>query len=198
MIPLPLPPSAADALLIVDMQHFFFSHPERRVGLEVVLANLQRLIHHFDRRGWPVVHIFTAYQADCSDWDLKMQASGIPECILGTPEAAILPEIPVMPQHWHVRKTRYSAFFKTDLAERLQAAGIRRVMVCGAYTHYCVNATVFDAFAHDFVPGLIIDAVLSHLPDEANVMLERMRRNGYHLFTTDEYLHQLKNPIGSG
>ena len=195
---LPLPLKTIDALLVIDMQEFFFRLPERRNGLAQVIQSINRLIQHFDMLGWPVVHVISAYQPDKTDWDLKMKVSDTPELILGTAEVQILPEINVQPNHWHVRKTRYSAFFKTDLAERLQAAGIHRVMVCGAYTHYCVNATVFDAFAHDFVPGLITDAVLSHLPEEANVMLNRMRRNGYHLFTIDEYLHQLKNPIGSG
>ncbi len=61
----------------------------------------------------------------------------------------------------------------------------------GAYTHYCVNATVFDAYAHDFVPGLVSDAVLSHLPEEAEVMVARMRRNGYHVLTSAEVLARL-------
>lgn len=187
---LPLPPSAIDALLIVDMQHFFFTRPERRLGLELVIANIQRLIGYFDHLGWPVVHVFTAYLEDGSDWELKMKASGIPECILGSDEAAFLPQIPVLPQHWQNRKTRYSAFFKTDLAGRLRTAGVDRVLVCGAYTHYCVNATVFDAYSNDFVPGLVKDAVISHLPEEAAVMIERMRRNGYHLVTTDEIISQ--------
>lgn len=190
MNPLPLPPKATDALLIVDMQQFFFSRPERRAGLDWVIVNIQHLIERFDQLGWPVVHVFTAYQADGFDWELKMKASGIAECILGSNEAAFLPQIPVLPQHWQVRKTRYSGFFKTNLADRLHAAGVDRVLVCGAYTHYCVNATVFDAYSHDFVPGLVTDAVISHLPEEAGILIERMRRNGYHLLTTDEYITQ--------
>ncbi len=188
MNPLPLPPNATDALLIVDMQQFFFSRPERRLGLDFVIANIQRLIERFDQRGWPVVHVFTAYKADGSDWELKMKASATAECIMGTDEAAFLPQIPVLPHHWQIRKTRYSGFFKTDLADRLHSARVDRVLVCGAYTHYCVNATVFDAYAHDFIPGLVTDAVISHLPDESRVMLDRMGRNGYHLLTIDEYI----------
>jgi len=68
---------------------------------------------------------------------------------------------------------------------------VARVAVCGAYTHYCVNATVFDAYAHDFVPCLVLDAVISHLPEESAVMIERMRRNGYHLLTSAELASQL-------
>ena len=185
---LPIPQNAVDALLIVDMQDFFFQKPERRIGLDAVLANINRLITHFDRRGYPVVHVCSAYRADRSDWDLKMHAGGEPELIDGTAEAELLPQIGVSPHHHFVTKTRYSSFFRTDLAPRLNNLGVRRVLVTGAYTHYCVNATVFDAYANDFVPGLISDAVISHLAEESEVMIARMRRNGYHVMTTDEYL----------
>ena len=186
---LPLPENARSALAIVDVQGFFFRKPERRQGLEAVIANINRLIGFFEARDWPVVHVISCYKADGSDWDLKMQAAGVPELIEGSPETAILPQIEVSPHHLVVKKTRYSGFFKTNLADLLQANCIQRLMVVGGYTHYCVNATVFDAFAHDIVPGIITDAVISHLPDEAALMIERMRRNGYHVFPTDEWLH---------
>ncbi len=184
-----LPLKAIDALLIIDMQAFFFRLPERRNGLPQGIQSINRLIQHFDNLGWPVVHVISAYQSDKKDWDLKMKVSDTPELILGTPESQILPEINVQPGHWHVRKTRYSAFFKTDLAERLQKAGVSRTVVCGAYTHYCVNATVFDAYAYDFVPALITDAVISHLPQESELLVKRMRRNGYHIMSCDEFLN---------
>ncbi len=185
---LPLPDLAVSALIIVDMQDFFFRKSERRSGLDGVLANINLLIDYFDKKGMPVVHVRSAYRSDGSNWDLKMRAAGLSELIDGTPEAALLPQIAARAQHLQIVKTRYSAFFKTGLAEMLGRLGVSRVMVAGAYTHYCVNATVFDAYAHDFVPGLISDAVISHLVEESALMVERMRRNGYHVMTTAEFL----------
>ncbi len=189
---MPLSPNSRSALLIIDMQEFFFHLSERRVGLDDAVANINRLIRAFDETSQPVVHVISAYRVDGSDWDLKMRASGKAELIEGSAEAAILPDIKVLPQHQVLTKTRYSAFFKTDLADALHGDGIERVVVVGAYTHYCVNATVFDAYCHDFVPCLVSDAVLSHLPDESKVMVARMRRNGYHVMNTDELLVELK------
>jgi len=189
---LPLSPNPRSALLIIDMQEFFFRLPERRVSLEDAIANINRLIKAFDETSQPVVHVISAYRADGSDWDLKMKASGKAELIEGSTEAAILPDIKVLPQHQVLTKTRYSAFFNTDLADTLHLGGVERLVVVGAYTHYCVNATVFDAYCHDFVPCLVSDAVLSHLPDESKVMVARMLRNGYHVMNTDELLVELK------
>lgn len=185
---LPVPRNARSALVIVDMQEFFFRKPERRRNLGEVVANINLLIAHFERRQLPIFHVVTSYRADGLDWDLKMKAAGKPELIAGTPETAILPQIKVADQHRIVTKTRYSAFFRTDLAKCLRDAGVCRVVVVGAYTHYCVNATVFDAYCHDFVPCVITDAVTSHLMEEAELMINRMRRNGYHVLSTCEYL----------
>jgi len=185
---LPLSSDAISGLIIVDMQEFFFRKPERRKGLEEVVRNINRLISHFEEKGMPIYHVVTRYQVDGSDWDLKMKAAGKPELIEGTPEVEILGSIKVSSEHTVMTKTRYSAFLRTSLAENLRLRGVERVVVVGAYTHYCVNATVFDAYGHDFVPCTITDAVASHLADEAAVMVDRMRRNGYHVCTTAEFL----------
>jgi len=185
---LPLSSNARSALLIVDMQEFFFRQPERRRNLEIVTSNINRLIDYFETKSQPIVHVITCFKADGSDWDLKMKAAGEAEMIEGTPEAAILPQIKVTANHKTVVKTRYSGFFKTNLAGLLHEEKVERVVVAGAYTHYCVNATVFDAWCHDFVPGIVTDGVLSHLDEESEVMIQRMRRNGYHVSTVEEYL----------
>ena len=189
---LPVPKNSRSGLLIIDMQEFFFQKPERRRGLDQVIKNINHLITCFDSYSLPVFHVVSCYKADRSNWDLKMKAAGIPELIEGAPETAILPKLLVENGHRTITKTRYSAFFKTGLAELLHAENIDRVVVAGAYTHYCVNATIFDAYCYDFVPCLVTDSVISHLPDEANVMIDRMRRNGYHILSTQELITELE------
>lgn len=186
-----LPPNPKFALIVVDMQQHFFRIPERRNGLDQVIARINQLIDAFDQRSYPIIHVVTAFAADQSDWDLKMRQTANPELIEGSVETKILPEIDVQKHHTIVRKTRYSAFFKTSLAEILHDLKVDSVVVVGAYTHYCVNATVFDAYCHDFVPGLVTDAVISHLIDESRLIIQRMQRNGYWLWTTDELIRQI-------
>lgn len=181
---LPLPQNARSSLVIVDMQDFFFRDAARRRNLEQVVKNINRLIEFFDDRPWPIFHVLSGFKADGSDWDLKMRAAGKPELIVGSDEANIVPGIKISKHHRIIIKTRYSAFFKTNLAELLQAQNIDRVVVVGAYTHYCINATIFDAYCYDFIPCIITDAVISHMPEEAGIMIARMQRNGYHLFST--------------
>jgi len=179
---------ARSSLIIVDMQNFFFRDAARRRNLEQAVKNINTLIKYFDARSLPVFNVLSGFKADGSDWDLKMRVTGQPELIVGSPEAEILPGIKISEHPRTIIKTRYSAFFKTDLAELMQALKIDRAVVVGAYTHFCVNATIFDAFCYDFIPCLITDAVISHMPDEAEIMISRMQRNGFHLFTTQEFI----------
>lgn len=186
--PIPLPANARTVLIVVDMQVFFFRSPDRRVGLEAVTTNINRLIDFFDAAERPVFHIVTRYRPDGTDWDLKQKIWGQCELITGTPEAAMLPAIHCRPHHETLIKTRYSAFHQTGLAERLLDLGVHRVLVAGAYTHYCVNETAFDAYAYNFIPGVVTDAVISNFPIEAQFMLDRMARGGFHLLKTDDVI----------
>ena len=174
------------------MQEYFFQEFERRINLNRVVININKLIDRFDDCAFPVFHVVSRYKADGSNWDLKMKSARKPELIEGTRETEILPEINVLKSHAIVTKTRYSAFFKTTLDESLRDENVVRAVVVGAYTHYCVNATIFDAYCYDYIPCIITDAVISHLTDEADVMIDRMRRNGYHVLSTDEFLSDLK------
>ena len=190
---IPMSKDARSSLIIVDMQNFFFRDASRRRNLEQVVNNINMLIKYFDARYLPVFNVLSRFKADGSDWDLKMRVTGQRELITGSPDADILPGINISEHHPTITKTRYSAFFKTNLAESMQALKIDRAVVVGAYTHYCVNATIFDAYCYDFIPCLITDAVISHLPDEAEIMISRMQRNGFHLFSTQEFITGVEN-----
>lgn len=185
---LPLSSSSRSALVIVDMQEHFLNLPESREGLDEIIQNINRLITYFDDNKLPVIHAITSFDADGSNWDLKMGVNKTPELIEGEGDTQILPNIHVSDRHRIIRITRYSAFFKTDLAQLLNAENIHRAVVVGAYTHYCVNATIIDAYAHDYVPCIVTDAVISQLENESELLISRMRRNGYHTFKTSEFL----------
>ena len=73
--PIPLPSNSRTALIVVDMQAFFFRAPQLRVGLEPVVANINRLIDYFDACKLPIFHAITTHKADGSDCDLKQKFS---------------------------------------------------------------------------------------------------------------------------
>lgn len=57
-----------------------------------------------------------------------------------------------------VERRSFSAFFGTDLAERLNARDVRRLVVVGANAGTCVRATIFDAIGHGFRVATLTEA----------------------------------------
>lgn len=68
----------------------------------------------------------------------------------------------------------------TGLAERLHALGVRRVVVLGLATDYCVKATVLDALKQGFATVVIRDGVraVDVEPGDGEIALAEMSAHG--------------------
>jgi isochorismate hydrolase len=60
---------------------------------------------------------------------------------------------------WVLTKWRYSAFFRSDLLERMRAAGRDQLVLCGVYAHVGVLATALEAYTNDIQAFLAADAL---------------------------------------
>ena len=153
------------ALLIVDVQNDFLPGGALAVprGDEVVPL-LNRAIDAAGRGGAPV---FAS-----RDWHPENHCSfrargGLwpPHCVAGTPGAAFAPTLALPRDAVVIGKATtadadaYSAFAGTDLAARLRALGVRRLVVGGLATDYCVLNTVRDALKEGFEVALLEDAI---------------------------------------
>ncbi len=135
------------ALILIDIQYDYFDGGRMTLPhIDAAAENASRLLADFRQRGAPLFHI-RHINASHEDPYIRPDSKGheIP------PVVAPLPSEPV------IIKNRPSAFVGTDLAERLQAAGITRLVICGAMSQMCVDATTraavdlgFDVtIAHD-------------------------------------------------
>lgn len=59
---------------------------------------------------------------------------------------------------WRLTKWRYSAFFNSDLLERIRLSQRDQIILTGVYAHVGVIATAVDAFSNDIQPFFIADA----------------------------------------
>lgn len=154
-----------DALLIVDVQRDFLPGGSLAVpDGDAVVPVLNRYIALARSRNLPV---FAS-----RDWHPKNHCSfrsrgGIwPEhCVAGTPGAAFAenlelpPDAVVIDKATHEDADAYSAFQGTNLAAQLRERGVRRVLVGGLATDYCVLNTVRDALREGFKVVLLKDAI---------------------------------------
>lgn len=167
------------ALLIVDMQADFVS-PDGAAGrwgvdLSTVPAALEAakaLAEAARAAGVPVIFagLFTRPETDSPVLLERLRRrGGDPEveaaiCRDGEAGSAFVGPLP-QPDERVIRKTRYSAFWNTDLEGHLRALGVDTVVLAGVTTECCVADTARDAFNLDLHVIVAADACAAYAPD---------------------------------
>lgn len=149
------------ALVVVDMSVGFTTPSKSPLGAEagsVVAAN-QSLLSVFREQGWPVFFTTVAYSSpdQARIFREKLPSLNVLKAgsVLVEIDARVKPMAgePVIVKHWP------SGFFRTDLDERLRAAGVDGVVVTGLTTSGCVRATALDALQYEYRTIVPIEAV---------------------------------------
>jgi ureidoacrylate peracid hydrolase len=156
--------AASTVLIVVDMQNHFLvpgAPLESRAGRQMI-PTLCRAIALCRERSMPVVYTRQLHREDGTDrrlskhfWDCDAETDGL---IDGAAGAEIHSELVPDDSDLVVVKSRYSAFYGTDLERRLRDMGINTVIIGGVTTENCCHATARDAFFRDFQVGFLADA----------------------------------------
>ncbi|MGH8681985.1 MAG: cysteine hydrolase family protein [Burkholderiales bacterium] len=136
------------ALLLVDIQNDYF--PGGAMALErmdAAAANAARLLAAFRERGQPAFHVR----------HLSVRP-GATFFVPGTPGAEIHPAVAPRAGEPLVEKNFPNSFRGTDLEQRLRAAAVDGVVIAGAMSHMCIDATTRAAFDHGFKCTVAEDA----------------------------------------
>lgn len=153
-----------DALIIVDMQNDFLPGGSLAVkGGDEILTPLNQYISAAEKEGLPVFATRDWHPPDHSSFK-EQRGQWPPHCVAGSQGAEFAPELHLPNTTMTISKGRdverdaYSGFEGTDLDERLRSAGIRRVLIGGLATDYCVLYTVKDALEHGYEVLFLEDA----------------------------------------
>jgi nicotinamidase-related amidase len=136
------------ALLLVDIQNDYF--PDGAMALErmdAAAANAARLLAVFRARGLPAFHVR----------HLSVRP-GATFFVPGTPGAEIHPSVAPRAGEPLVEKSFPNSFRGTDLEQRLRAASVDGLVIAGAMSHMCIDATARAAFDHGFKCTVVEDA----------------------------------------
>ena len=171
------------ALLVIDMQNDFgavggmFDLAGLEIGgIAAAARRIPRVLDAARAAGIPVVYVVMEHAPDLSDvgpfdgphWikHLRMRlgeevvapdGSASRVLVAGTWNTEILPELAPEPGDVVVSKTRYSAFFETELHELLQGLGVTQLLVTGCTTSICVESTIRDAMFRDYTCVVLED-----------------------------------------
>jgi ureidoacrylate peracid hydrolase len=176
------------ALIIVDMQNAFASKGGLLdlFGIDIseapnVVETNQRLIEACRTTGVKVIYLQMTYDPELENAggpnspnyhkELAMVLMrSRPELkgkllVEGTWDWQVVPALTPRKGDRVIRKTRYSGFCRTDLADILRGDGIRNLLFTGIATNICVESTARDAYFEEFWPILVEDAMNHAGPD---------------------------------
>ncbi|WP_157643740.1 isochorismatase family protein [Burkholderia ubonensis] len=145
-------------LLLHDMQHFFVHRiPSAGAGAALV-DNASAILRYCRAAGMPIAYTaqpggMTKEQRGLLNdfWGPGMQVA--PE------DRNIVDGLTPEPDDWVLTKWRYSAFFKSNLLQRMRDAGRDQLIVCGVYAHIGVLTTVIESYSNDIETFLVADAI---------------------------------------
>lgn len=174
------------ALIIIDMQNGF-CHEDgfmNKIGLDWTTSRdaigpVKRLADAARAADLPVFYTRYTLNPDYSDAGLMLElfpeiaeAKGM---VRDTWDAEIVDELAPKAGDRVVDKTRYSAFYDTDLEQQLRELKTEALIVCGVTTNVCVESTVRDAFFRDIRVIVPSDATAAVTPELHEGALEDFR-----------------------
>ncbi len=173
------------ALLVIDLQNYF-----KRIALPV-LNNILKVIQSCRSRNIPIIFTQHGHTDPSSDGGALGQWWG--ELIMaGTEDWKFLPEIVIDERDIILPKKRYSAFFGTDLDERLRSRGIRDLIISGVMTNLCCETTARDAFMRDYRVFVLIDGTATRKSELHLATLKNLGFGFAYLLTCEELIQTLK------
>ena len=135
-----------------------------------IIPNVKRLIEEERAKGASLFFICDTHDPN----DLEFQMVPV-HCVRGTQEAEVIPELSGY-EGEVIRKRRYSAFFETDLEQRLAELKPEKVIICGVCTDICVMHTVADARNRDYPVEVPSECVATFDPEAHKYSLQHMEK----------------------
>ncbi|MFD1662267.1 isochorismatase family protein [Streptomyces caeni] len=146
-------------LLVHDMQRYFLRQfPEGEAPGADLVRNAARLREQAVASGMPVA--YTAQPGGMTD-----EQRGLLKDFWGSgmrvdpADREVVEPLAPGPDDWLLTKWRYSAFFRSDLLDRMRTHGRDQLILCGVYAHIGVLSTAVEAFTNDIETFLVADAV---------------------------------------
>lgn len=146
-------------LLVHDMQRYFLRrYPEGEAPGADLVQNAALLREQAVASGMPVAYTVQPGGMTDEQRGLLKDFWG-PGMRLDPADREVVEPLAPGPEDWLLTKWRYSAFFRSDLLDRMRALGRDQLILCGVYAHIGVLSTAVEAFTNDIETFLVADAV---------------------------------------
>ncbi|MBM7644078.1 nicotinamidase-related amidase [Scopulibacillus daqui] len=132
------------ALIVIDVQEIFFNKPENFLfNKEQLVTNINELIKQAHEKNIPVVFI---QHTDQHEQD---------EFFEGKDDWKLHRNLLVSDSDKIIRKTKWDAFYQTELLDYLKANEIEQLIFAGAQTEFCLDTTIRAAYSLGYQNNLM-------------------------------------------
>ena len=136
------------ALVLIDIQNDYFEKGCWPVDkMDQVSKNAARLLDHARSKGLEILHIRHEIPSDSAPFFRP-----------GTPGADIHTSVAPSPDESVILKHRPNSFHNTSLHDKLEARGVKNLIICGAMSQMCIDATARAAADLGYQVTVIEDA----------------------------------------
>jgi nicotinamidase-related amidase len=140
-------PMSKRAIIVIDLQKDYLATGQfALVGIDEAAANAAKVIEVARSAGDMVIHIRHENLADASFF------------VPGTEGAEIIPVVAPADGELVITKNYPNSFRETELKQALDAEGIKDVVVVGAMSHMCIDATSRAAADLGYATTIVEDA----------------------------------------
>ena len=196
LMPLLMDPEKT-ALLVIDVQ-VLFTDPQAPLGAPdgpEIVPQINRLAQYCREHRMPVIWVQETNRKDGSDLGMMGKYWGPlrpPESWLAVdnPYWALYPSLDHQDTDIYVKKTKYNAFWGSDLEAVLRGLEAESLIFTGICTDVCVGTTLIDAFHRDFNPIMVINATTT-FTNMKHEWLKRTELLWGRVLTTDEVIAEL-------
>ena len=173
----------AKAILVIDMQRDFVlpSSVCCVAGAQATVPAISRMLEYARASGWAVIHIVRRHRpggVDAEPFRRHLFADGGQFCVEGSGGARIVSGLEPRPGDYVVAKTRFDAFFRTDLEVLLRGLGTEEVYICGTQYPNCVRSTAVGALERDYAVTVVTDCCSAATTAIAEANIADMRAMG--------------------
>lgn len=151
------------ALVVIDVQKA--SESEEEFGIPLMpggadrVARIRRIVAAARAVGVPPIFIQEVHKRTLVDFGRELDGEEGVHCLEGDAATELADGLEPLPEEYHIRKRRYSAFFATELELVLKSYKAETLILVGNLTDVCVHYTFADAHQHDYHLKVVTDCV---------------------------------------
>jgi len=132
---------------------FVFGKYENERAKEII-PTIKSLINNAREADVPIIYVCDTHSEDDHEFSIWEK-----HALEGTEGSKVIPQFEIKDEDYIVEKSKYSAFFGTELEDILENLGVEKVVLTGVLTHICVQHTAADAFFRGYDVLIPADAV---------------------------------------